>query len=84
MGSNTKAGSAAKIRMESFDDLFGGNAAQENGAEQIISVPLTDLYTFKDHPFRVADDEGNSFRPTSFDITYYIDGEYTMLRIYND
>ena len=57
MGSNTKAGSAAKIRMESFDDLFGGNAAQENGAEQIISVPLTDLYTFKDHPFRVADDE---------------------------
>ena len=57
MGSNTKAGSAAKIRMESFDDLFGGNAAQENGAEQIISGPLTDLYTFKDHPFRVADDE---------------------------
>ena len=28
--------------------------------------------------------EGNSFRPTSFDITYYIDGEYTMLRIYNE
>lgn len=43
MGSNTKAGSAAKIRMESFDDLFGGNAAQENGAEQIINVPLIDL-----------------------------------------
>lgn len=57
MGSNTKAGSAAKIRMESFDDLFGGNAAQENGAEQIINVPLIDLHTFKDHPFRVADDE---------------------------
>ena len=57
MGSNTKAGSAAKIRMESFDDLFGGNAAQANGAEQIINVPLADLHTFKDHPFRVADDE---------------------------
>ena len=28
--------------------------------------------------------KGNSFRPTSFDITYYIDGEYTMLRIYNE
>ena len=28
--------------------------------------------------------EGNGFRPTSFDITYYIDGEYTMLRIYNE
>lgn len=57
MGSNAKAGSAAKIRMESFDDLFGGNAAQANGAEQIINVPLTDLHTFKDHPFRVVDDE---------------------------
>ena len=57
MGSNTKAGSAAKIKMESFDDLFGGNAAQENGAEQIINAPLAELYTFKDHPFRVADVE---------------------------
>ena len=31
MGGNAKSGSAAKIKMESFDDLFGGNAAQENG-----------------------------------------------------
>lgn len=57
MGSNTKAGSAVKIRMESFDDLFGGNATQENGAEQIINAPLAELYAFKDHPFRVEDDE---------------------------
>ena len=57
MGSNTKAGSAAKIKMESFDDLFGGNAGQENGIEQIINAPLAELHTFKDHPFRVEDDE---------------------------
>ncbi|MCM1218852.1 MAG: ParB/RepB/Spo0J family partition protein [Lachnospiraceae bacterium] len=57
MGSNTKNGSAAKIKMESFDDLFGGSAAQENGVEQIINAPLADLHTFKDHPFRVEDDE---------------------------
>ena len=57
MGSNAKTGSAAKIKMESFDDLFGGNAAQENGAEQIINAPLAELHTFKDHPFRVEDDE---------------------------
>ena len=57
MGSNTKAGSAAKIKMESFDDLFGGNARQENGIEQIINAPLAELHTFKDHPFRVEDDE---------------------------
>ncbi len=57
MGSNPKAGSAAKIRMESFDDLFGESATQENGLEQIINAPLAELYTFKDHPFRVDDEK---------------------------
>lgn len=57
MSSNTKTGSASKIKMESFDDLFGGNSAQETGAEQIINAPLADLYEFKDHPFKVLDDE---------------------------
>lgn len=56
MSNNTKTKSAAKIKLDSFDDLFG-NSTQENLAEQIINVPLTDLHTFKDHPFRVADDE---------------------------
>lgn len=57
MGSNAKTGSAAKIKMESFDDLFGGSATQDNGIEQIINAPLAELHTFKDHPFRVEDDE---------------------------
>lgn len=57
MSSNTKTGSASKIKMESFDDLFGGSGAQEIGAEQIINVPLADLHEFKDHPFKVLDDE---------------------------
>ena len=57
MSSNTKTGSASKIKMESFDDLFGGSGVQEIGAEQIINVPLADLHEFKDHPFKVLDDE---------------------------
>ena len=57
MSSNTKTGSASKIKMESFDDLFGGSGAQETGAEQIINAPLADLHEFKDHPFKVLDDE---------------------------
>ncbi len=56
MGSKAGTGSAAKIRMESFDDLFGGNAAGD-GTEQIVNVPLAELHTFKGHPFRVEDDE---------------------------
>lgn len=57
MSSNTKTGSASKIKMESFDDLFGGSSAQEIGTEQIINAPLADLHEFKDHPFKVLDDE---------------------------
>ena len=57
MGSNTKAGSASKVKIEKFEDLFGGSAGQESSVEQIINAPLADLHTFKDHPFRVVDDE---------------------------
>lgn len=57
MGSNTKQGSAAKIKIDRFDDLFGGNVPQTDSLEQILSVPLVELHTFKGHPFRVVDDE---------------------------
>ena len=50
MGSNKRAGSASKVRIDKFEDLFGGSAEQESSAEQIINAPLTDLHTFKDHP----------------------------------
>ena len=53
MGS--KAGSASKVRLNSFDDLFGG--AGNTSGEQIIHAKLADLHTFKGHPFRVLDDE---------------------------
>ena len=53
MGS--KAGSASKVKLSSFDDLFGG--AENTAGEQIINVKLADLHTFKGHPFRVLDDE---------------------------
>lgn len=52
----SKAGSASKVKLSSFEDLFGG-AENTAGTEQIINVKLTDLHTFKDHPFRVLDDE---------------------------
>ncbi len=50
-----KAGSASKIKLNRFDDLFG--SAENPAGEQIIDVKLTDLYPFKEHPFRVLDDE---------------------------
>ncbi len=53
MGS--KAGSASKVKLNTFDDLFGG--AENTAGEQIIHAKLADLHTFRGHPFRVLDDE---------------------------
>ena len=52
-----KTGSASKIKIDSFDDLFGGSLEEtSNQTEQVVEVPLEDLHTFKNHPFRVLDD----------------------------
>lgn len=42
---------AGKIKINSFADLVGGDDTA------ICEVPLTDLHPFKDHPFKVLDDE---------------------------
>ena len=53
----SKTGSVAKVKLNSFDDLFGSSEMQTAGSEQIINAPLAELYDFKNHPFRVVDDE---------------------------
>ena len=57
MSSNARKSSASKIKLDTYDDLFGNDTVKVSSLEQIISVPLADLHTFKDHPFRVVDDE---------------------------
>ena len=44
-----------KLDLKSYDDLFG--AGEPAAGETVISVPLCLLHSFKDHPFRVVDDE---------------------------
>ena len=51
-----KSKSAEKVKLKSFDDLFGTDTLVGAG-ETVASVPLCQLHTFKDHPFRVLDDE---------------------------
>ena len=53
---NHIGGSAGKVKLQSFDSLFGSSPVAEEG-NQVILVPLTDLHTFAHHPFRVMDDE---------------------------
>jgi len=50
-----RAGSASKVRLNSFDDLFGGT--ENVTGEQIVDAKLDELHTFRNHPFRVLDDE---------------------------
>ena len=50
-----KSKSAEKIKLTSYDDLFG--SSEVTAEEKIVSVPIRLFHTFKDHPFRVLDDE---------------------------
>ena len=43
----------SNVSVAPISDLFSNDTAKE----KIIKVPLTDLYEFKGHPFRVLDDE---------------------------
>ena len=56
MSKTVKTGSAAKIKIDSFDDLFGSSEVitDNNPIQEIL---LSDLYEFKGHPFKVLDDE---------------------------
>lgn len=52
----SKTGSAAKVKLNSFDDLFGTEQPQ-TGIEQVQEIALSELHEFKGHPFKVLDDE---------------------------
>ena len=51
-----KRGSADKIKLSSFDDLFGTQEAG-TGTEQVQEIPLCEMHEFRGHPFKVVDDE---------------------------
>ena len=49
-----KSKSAQKVKLTSYDDLFG--TSEPVSGEAVTSVPLSQLHPFAGHPFRVADD----------------------------
>ncbi|MCM1064698.1 MAG: ParB/RepB/Spo0J family partition protein [Eubacterium sp.] len=49
--------SARNIQMTSYEDLFATGGAEETLGEKIQEIVLGDLFPFKDHPFKVLDDE---------------------------
>ena len=51
------------IQLSSYEDIFGGTAApalksqEDAGTEQVQDISLSELHPFKDHPFKILDDE---------------------------
>ena len=50
--------SARNIALASLDDLFSTEESRaEEGREKVREIPLDQLYPFRNHPFKVRDDE---------------------------
>lgn len=50
--------SAKNIKLASVDDLFSTEESRaDESRERISEIPLTELFPFKDHPFKVIDNE---------------------------
>lgn len=56
MAKTANKGVVGNIKLSGYDALFKSSGS-ENAAEHIIEALLSDLHDFKDHPFRVMDDE---------------------------
>ena len=50
--------SAKKVELTSVDDLFSTEESRADAQrEKVLEIPLSELHPFKDHPFKVKDDE---------------------------
>jgi len=46
------------LNLTSYDEIFQTEESRiEVTQEKVIDIPLTDLHPFKNHPFKVTDDE---------------------------
>ena len=50
--------SAKKVELASVDDLFSTEESRvDAGREKVVEIPLSELHSFKGHPFKVKDDD---------------------------
>ena len=50
--------SAKKVKLASLDDLFSTEESRsDEKREKVVEIPLSQLHSFKNHPFKVRDDE---------------------------
>ena len=47
-----------KLELTSYDEIFSTEESRRDAArEKVMEIPLSELYAFRDHPFKVQDDE---------------------------
>ena len=47
-----------KMELTSYDEIFSTEESRQDAArEKVMDIPLSELYAFRDHPFKVQDDE---------------------------
>ena len=50
--------SGKNISLTSYDDIFSTEESRSySNQERIVDIPLNQLFPFRNHPFRVLDDE---------------------------
>ena len=47
----------ANISLSSYDDIFSTQESRQETGEYVIMLPLDAIHPFKNHPFRIVDDE---------------------------
>lgn len=46
------------MELTSYDEIFSTEESRQDAArEKVMEIPLSELYAFRDHPFKVKDDE---------------------------
>lgn len=46
------------LALKTYDDIFSTNAGREDAmCEKVMEIPLSELHSFENHPFKVFDDE---------------------------
>jgi ParB family chromosome partitioning protein len=62
--------SAKNIKLSSYDDLFQNDETRADDLrEKVMEIPLSELFPFKNHPFKVLDDE--AMRDTAESVSKY-------------
>ena len=59
----------ANISLSSYDDIFSTQESRQETGEHVIMLPLESIHPFKNHPFRIVDDE--EMRKTAESIREY-------------